>query len=66
MKLFTKLKIQWIKIKYRRLYHANQADMDSTDCGFALKDEMTGGRLSRRRDEMDYLANQGMKLQATL
>jgi len=46
--MIVKIKVTYLKFQARRLYAANQAELDAADCGFAIRDALSGGRLSRR------------------
>jgi len=65
-RLLTRLRIWRLKRRARRLYLANLRELDDADCGFALRDELSGGRLSRREAEVKRLVAEAMALEEGL
>jgi hypothetical protein len=62
-RIITKIRIALLKRKARSLLYANRAEMDTTDCGFRLRDTLSGGRLSRREAEARRLVAEAMLLE---
>lgn len=63
LNFITKVRVYLLKAKARRLYYANLSNMDNSDCGFALRDHLSGGRLSRRESHIKELISKARHLE---
>jgi len=63
---WIRLQVWALKRRARKLYYANCSEMDSTDCGWAMRDMLSKGRLSRREAEIHRLVAEAKRLEAEL